>query len=403
MSNSKAKVLITNGSSRTSYAAMRSISKKDVTCISADTSRIGMCQFSKYSQGSKVYSSHYKDELKFISDISKIVKENDISIIFPSHNETEIISRHVDKFDPKVVSLIPEESMCKLFNNKSLSYDLMEKLNIPIPLRIKYDDPQELSLLITSLGLKRTVIKLLTGNSGKGVFYANTPEKASIIVSSLISKFKLGTNRYPQVEEYVEGEGYGNSVLFWHGKPIANFTHKRLRDKIETGGTSTYREASQHKGIEEAALKIFQYVGWHGLAMSEFKVCKNTGKFWFIEVNPRMWGSISLAIESGIDFPYLAYLSATKGPHAAISDLESSEISKKWRARWLLGDIFVMLKKIINLDIKFIWNVIFYEKANSFDDFFWNDPLVFIGQCASYIKTSIIKKSLNPSEKGMIG
>jgi len=400
---SNKKVLITNGSSRTSYAVMRSLGKKDINCMSADVSKLGMCQLSRYSKGSRKYASFYLDEMKFIRDVLKIIKENDISILFPSHNETEIISRHIDKFDPKVVSLIPEESICRLFNNKSLSYDLMEELDIPVPLRIKYKDPLELSNIISSLGLKKTVIKLLTGNSGKGVFYADSPDKASIIVASLIKKFNLKSDRYPQVEEYVEGEGYGNSVLFWHGEPIVNFTHRRLRDKIETGGTSTFREVSQHKGIEAAALKIFRHVGWHGLAMSEFKVCRNTGKFWFIEVNPRMWGSISLAIESGVDFPYLTYLSAIEGPQTAINYLESSKISKEWSARWLLGDIFVILKKIINLDIKFIWNVFFYEKANSIDDFFWDDPLVFVGQCASYIKTTILKKSLNPSEKGMIG
>ena len=64
--------------------------------------------------------------------------------------------------------------------------------------------------------------------------------------------------------------------FYWEGTYIAGFTHRRLRDKIPTGGTSTLREASAHKGIEVATRKIFETIGWHGLAMCEFKVCPKT-------------------------------------------------------------------------------------------------------------------------------
>ena len=129
------------------------------------------------------------------------------------------------------------------------------------------------------------------------------PEHTQNLVTELIEKYKLTPSRYPQIEEYVNGEGYGCSVLYSKGKFITHFTHRRLRDKIETGGTSTYREAAVHKGIEAATKAIFNSLGWNGLAMCEFKVCPDTGRFWFIEINPRMWGSISLAIESGVQFP----------------------------------------------------------------------------------------------------
>ena len=68
-----------------------------------------------------------------------------------------------------------------------------------------------------------------------------------------------------------------------------------LGSGIATGGTSTLREAVAHAGIEQAAQRIFDAIGWHGLAMSEWKVCPETGRFWFVEVNPRMWGSMASA------------------------------------------------------------------------------------------------------------
>ena len=397
------RVLVTNGSSRTSYAVLRSLSKFKVICFSADTSRVGMCQFSKLSRGNFLYTSYYDSEFQFISDLIKLVEDHQITILFPSHNETEIIARHRNKFKSLAVSVIPAEAHCRIFNNKSHAYDLVEKLGIPVPERIHYSDPKKITQFLKAKGIERTVIKLLKGNSGKGVFYGDGPEHTRTVVEQLIKKYSLDFDRYPQVEEYVQGEGYGNSVLYWHGARIAGFTHRRLRDKITTGGTSVYREASRHKGIEAAAQKIFDSIGWHGLAMCEFKVCLETGKFWFIEVNPRMWGSIPLAIAAGVDFPYLTYLCASSGQKAAIIHKEACVVSSDWKGRWLLGDLFICLSNILRGDFKITKDILFKEKADSFDDFFSDDPLVFLGEFLAYLRTTIAKRSFNPSEKGMLG
>ena len=315
----------------------------------------------------------------------------------------KIIARYKDKFDKKLVTLIPHEKHCRIFNNKASSYNFVKGLGIPVPKRLNYDSPSELRQEFLESGIEKVVIKLLTGNSAKGVFYAESPQETESIVQDLINQYNLEKERFPQVEEYVAGEGYGSSVLYWQGKCIANFTHRRLRDKVDTGGTSTLREAAKNELIENAALKIFDAIGWHGLAMSEFKVCSDTGKFWFIEVNPRMWGSISLAIEAGVEFPYLAWLCANKGPEEAVKHHKKAKILYKWKARWLLGDIFVGISKFLKLDIRALSQIIFEARADSVDDFFWDDPLSFLGEIISYVKNAVTKNSINPKEEGMIG
>lgn len=396
-------VLLTYGWVRSSYSALRNLSKHNLTIVVSDSSTIGMSQFSRLSSGFKRYTSHYENEDKFIKDVLDICSSEEVKVILPSHNETEIIARHRHKFSADLVAMIPDESHCLMFNNKSDAYDYVSRIGIPVPSRIKYTTPNSISQLLVARGVNKTVIKLLTGNSGKGVFYGESPEHAQSIVNELIEKYKLAPSRYPQVEEYVTGEGYGCSVLYSNGKYIAHFTHKRLRDKIESGGTSTFREAAVHEGIEAAAKTIFDSLGWNGLAMCEFKVCPDTSRFWFIEVNPRMWGSISLAIESGVQFPYLAWLCATQGASQAIDYHKSCTINSDWKARWLLGDIFIVLGKLFKLEFRSIWNILREEKANSIDDFFWDDPFAFLGEVLAYLKTTISKRSINPSEEGMLG
>lgn len=396
-------ILMTYGWVRSSYSALRNLKKHGLQVVVSDSSSIGMCQFSRYSSGFKKYISHYEDESRFISDILSICSSKKIKLILPSHNETEIIARHRHKFPASLVAMVPEESHCRMFNNKSDAYNYVANIGVPVPTRFNYDDPDLIFQSLTKKGVQKTVIKLLMGNSGKGVFYGESPEHTQRITKKLIEKYKLVPSRYPQIEEYVEGQGYGCSVLYSDGEFVAHFTHRRLRDKVKTGGTSTYREAAAHKGIEGATKLIFDSLGWNGLAMCEFKVCPETGRFWFIEVNPRMWGSISLAIESGVQFPYLYWLCATRGVNQAIEYHASCEVKLNWRSRWLLGDIFVVLGRLCRFDFKEAFHILSETKADSIDDFFWDDPLAFLGEVLAYMKATLSKRSTNPSEKGMIG
>lgn len=398
-----ADVLLTYGWVRSSYSALRNLSSHGVQVFATDSHKFGMCQFSRLKSGFGYYRSHYEDECGFVDDIAEMADEQKVKLIFPSHNETEILAKHRCRFGEVQGSLLPNPEHCALFNNKSRSYEFARSVGVPVPERIEYSAPHDLARLIEDLGFRKTVIKLLTGNSAKGVFYADSAAQAQEIVLGLIETYELTQDRYPQVEEYVEGEGWGSSVLYWNGKFIAGFTHRRLKEKISTGGTSTLRESAAHSAMEAATVALFNAIGWHGLAMAEYKVCPKTGKFWFVEVNPRMWGSIPLAISAGVEFPYLAWLCATEGVSVAERYHASRSVQLGWRGRWLLGDTLVAAKELVSLRPLTAARSLFLTKSDSLDDFYWDDPVAFLGEALYYASNSLVNMSLNPSEKGMVG
>ena len=393
-------VLLTYGWVRSSYAVLRNLSSHGINVYVSDESYIGMSQFSKFSCGFVKYHSFYKNEKKFIEDIIKICNEKSINLIFPIHNETHIFSKNKQKFQNLSHDFFPIYEKAKIFENKSKAYDLVKKFGVSIPERIKYKSIKELEIKISKTQINKFVVKLLKGNSSKGVFVENSKKSVIRRVINLIKNYELPISRYPQIEEFVSGEGWGNSVLYWKGKKIASFSHKRLREKISFGGTSTYRSSEKNSKIEIASDIIFSKIKWHGLAMSEFKVCSKTGKIWFIEINPRVWGSISLAINSGVEFPYLAYLCAQGKIKEALRYSKTSKIISQHKSKWLFGEFFLLVKFLFQLKIVRVL-VIIRDKADSYDDFYKDDKLIFIGQILRYIRNSIIKLSLNPSEKGM--
>jgi predicted ATP-grasp superfamily ATP-dependent carboligase len=112
-------------------------------------------------------------------------------------------------------------------------------------------------------------------------------------------------------QEFIYGRGVGAEFLFDHGKKRWHFVHERVHEVPLSGGASSYRRSvAPVPAILADAERILSSLSWHGVAMVEFRV-DATGQHWLIEVNPRLWGSLALAIDAGVDFPLGLWLVAT--------------------------------------------------------------------------------------------
>lgn len=396
-------VLLTYGWVRSSYAALRNLSDHGVRVWVTDQDRVGMSQWSRFKVGFSRYPNYYANEAAFVDRIASLCAIHNVKYIFPSHNETEILAKHRRLLPVGTDRLIPHFEHCALLNNKSRATELAKSLNIPVPRKLSYRAVSEIEQNAKNLGFTRMVVRLLTGNSAKGVYFANSGAEAQQLVHSLVARYRLASDRYPMIEEWVSGSDVSCAVLYWDGEPIVDFCHKSLREKTVNGGTSTFREAFSHVGISQASRQLFTEIKWHGLAQVDFKWCEETNKFWFIEVNPRLWGSLPLAVSGGIEFPYLAWLCAERGP--AYAKEYASRLPKKnpWRVQWLLGDLTVALATMIRGDLSMAKTILKDTfRADFHDDLPAGDPYVFWGELINYLLRVVKSRSLNPEQSGMV-
>jgi len=399
MKSKESDVLLTYGWVRSTYSALRNLTKHNVKVIVSDSNKYGMCQKSKLSSGFELYHDPFIDsESKFISDLSDIIEKNRIKVLFPSHDETEIIAKHRERLPSDVAIPIADYKQLSFANNKLLTTDFAAGLGINVPQRFSLNE-----LMRDKAETRDYVIKLLRGNSAKGVFYAHGTQQAIDLLDQLRVKFKLAQERLPLVQERVSGEGWGVSCLYWHGERIAHFTHKRLREKTSTGGTSTLRQAVSNPILEEMAFSILDALRWHGLAMVEFKYDEKSKKGWFIEINPRMWGSISLAISSGVEFPYLTYLCALGQEEQAKRIVHQSRIKQGTIARWYLGDLIIFVDRIAHRNLAHSLSLILPGNEDVYDDFFPDDLQAFFGEIMFYLDKFRKTHSFNPTEGANIG
>ncbi|MEK7803544.1 MAG: ATP-grasp domain-containing protein, partial [Deltaproteobacteria bacterium] len=176
------------------------------------------------------------------------------------------------------------------------------------------------------------VIKPRESSGSRGIIYVKKPSEFPAALKKVQDRYPL-----PIVQEYIpHGGAYGVGALFnRNSEPKAAFVYKRLREYPVTGGPSTLRESVKNDEIKEIALNLLKSLKWTGIAMVEFRVDARDGRPKLMEINPRFWGSLQLAIISGVDFPYLLYKMAVDGDIEPVWDYRVGI-----RCRWLIpGDI----------------------------------------------------------------
>src|SRR5262249_48593048 len=109
--------------------------------------------------------------------------------------------------------------------------------------------------------------------------------------------------------------------------------HRRIREKPPWGGVSVLSEAiAPDPELLAGSERLLAELALTGVAMVEFRRTPGDGVY-LMEVNPRLWGSLQLAIDAGVGFPSLLVALHRGDP------LPATRPRLGIRTRWLLGDV----------------------------------------------------------------
>lgn len=221
------------------------------------------------------------------------------------------------------------------------------------------------------------VIKPRISSGSFGIAYVKRRE-------DLVPLYQRVHERYPfpLIQEWIPDGGgiFGFSALFDGASNMkAAFIHRKLRMYPVQGGPSTLREGVEHPQIMELGFSLLKSLNWKGVAMVEFKVDPRDGIPKLMEVNPRFWGSLHLAVVSGVDFPYFI-LKMARGER--FEPVLHYTVGK--RCRWLLfGDILHFIKNPNRFHLRPSF-FHFFEPDTSYDIISKEDPLPVLGAMATF-------------------
>ena len=133
----------------------------------------------------------------------------------------------------------------------------------------------------------------------------------------------------------IEGPGVGFFALRWEGRLVATFAHRRVREVPPSGGVSVCRESiAMPPALRAAGERLLAALSWEGVAMVECKHDLASDRYYVIEINPRFWGSLQLAVDAGVDFPSLLIDCALGATPPPVTDYRVG-----LRTRWGWGEL----------------------------------------------------------------
>ena len=328
------KILILDANQRSALAVTRAFgTSRDLWLITADSDENTLAGSSKYSREHVKYPDPVKHPDRFVHFVASFCRDQRVNYIQPVTEITcLLIAKNRERFGTVILPLSDFDTIQRI-SDKSNLMTLASELGIPIPGTQYYENLGEWDY--KSETKFPYVIKPSRSRFEREGEWISTTVR--IVNSFQELRDFLEQDSYLlfssfMIQDFIPGHGAGIFGLYYNGRRVAHFAHQRLREKPPSGGVSVLSEsAASDPTLLAYADAILEKVDWSGVAMVEFRVSEE-GTPYLMEINTRFWGSLQLAIDSGVNFPVLTYQAFTDKPRT------SGEYKIGQKLRWLLGD-----------------------------------------------------------------
>lgn len=338
------KILVTDGDNRPALAIIRSLGSKGHRMIVGAMAEVSLAQASRYCHESFTYPDPVQDSAGFIEALLRTVRERRVDVVLPvTEITTALIVKHRVEFERYSRIPFPDAATFDRAANKAEVLALADRLSIPIPTGVVLRWPGQRPLWPDGFGFPVVVKPHRSRISVNGVWrstsvtYAESEAELNAILAAKDS------SEYPiLLQQRIIGPGIGVFMCYQRGKLVAQFSHKRLREKPPSGGVSVLCESipisPQAKRYAQALLDELR---WQGVAMVEFKLDQADQTLKLMEINGRFWGSLQLAIDAGVDFPALLLQTMADDPMEVVGTYRIGV-----KSRWFLGDLDGLLMRL---------------------------------------------------------
>jgi predicted ATP-grasp superfamily ATP-dependent carboligase len=298
-----ARVLVTDAGRGSAIAVIRSLGRRGLHVIAADHDRRSPGLRSRYAAARVVYPDPAVDPAAAVAALHHEAAAGRVDLLVPVSDDVLLPLAAVRaRFDGLCALAIPDDDALEQVCDKAATVALAQRLGVPVPRTVLVRTAPEALAAAPELGwpvvLKPAASRLLREQRVERfeVAYADGP-------AALERGMARFAGRCPVLlQEYRAGEGHGVELLVDRGVPRMAFQHRRLHEVPITGGASALREGvAVDPELLRHATRLMRALSFTGLAMVEFRVGP-AGPV-LMEVNGRIWGSLPLAVKSGVDFP----------------------------------------------------------------------------------------------------
>ena len=332
-----AKVFVTDATKRISLAITRSLGKKGIEVTVGDKAMVCLTRFSKYCRKFVSYPSPYRYPHQFLKWLRNHLQQNRYDVLFPVGDIPQlIISKNKEELSELCRIPVADFETIMKARDKKRTIKIARQHHIPCPKTYFVEGIDQVEELSKNIDFP-VIIKPRQGSGGEGISLVRNREE-------LLSRYPAvhKYHEFPLIQDFIPpgAPKYSFSGMFSEThEPVATFTQVAFR---WLGGSTTFSLGIRDKvtsTIEELSMRLLKAIKWRGVAEVEFLIDPRDNRPKLLEVNPRFWSWLQLAVSSGVDFPYLLYRVAMGED---VDPVRGYEVGMKFRGLFP-GDILVLL------------------------------------------------------------
>jgi D-aspartate ligase len=368
------------GGEHPGLAIARSLGRRDIPVVVIDD-QYSVSIFSRYVNR-VIRVPDLKNEQASVDAILEVGRRAGLKdwILFPTRDENvAAFSIHRDRLSEVFRVTTPPWETVRWVWDKNNTYQLAEKLGIPVPHTWNPQNADDLRALYSRLPLavKPAVKENFFYATGAKAWRAETPEQLLELYQRAAQDIR------PEeilIQEIIPGDGHRQvsyCAFFRDGQAHSVLLARRLRQHPrEFGRAATYVETVDLPEIEELSERFLRAINFYGLVEVEFKQDPRDSQYKLLDVNARAWGFHGLGGVAGVDFPYLLYADQAGIP------VERSRAKPGVGWMRLLPDVPVVISDLASgyLSLAAYWSSLKSVRTESVFDY--KDPLPSLGELA---------------------
>jgi predicted ATP-grasp superfamily ATP-dependent carboligase len=278
-----------------------------------------------------------KDAAAYVDGLLGLLDEYPAQMMLPAHDGSiQALRTRRAQIERRIALPLASESALDIAVSKARTLALAEALGIAVPRSVPVSDIGDVPAAMEEVGVPAVVKpdQSWTERAGMGTRLSSeavtTVDRAK---QALEGVFAAGGRAL--IQQWLPGSREAVSLFYAHGRIWARMAQVSHREWPVLGGVSVLCESIPPLwDITDASERLVQAMDLEGCSMVEFRRDPD-GRPVLMEVNPRMGGSVALAISAGVNFPKLLHAWALDEPLAEITSYRIGQ-----RLRWLAGDVW---------------------------------------------------------------
>lgn len=335
-------VLVTGADQHQGLAVIRGLGRAGIPVIAAGNHSGCIGFASRYTTERRTYTSPFRDPDRFREEMLAMVAELRPQLIIPAVEGTLVLLNELrEAFAPHTVLAAPEPDILDHVLDKGRTLELAERCGVPAPRTARGPGIERILGETTSFTFPVAVKPRgnpLHGSTAHALGFKSRYATSHSELRRLLAPFERDGDAI-LVQEFARGVGRCVAAVCDHGRPLALFAYERDRELPLTGGVSVRRRSIPlDHALRRHVTALLGAIGWHGVAMVEFKYDPWTDEYVLMEINGRFQASTALSLDAGLNLPHLVAALFTGAP---LPEVRPYRVGVE--ERWLRGDILALI------------------------------------------------------------